>query len=114
MAEINIRINQGFKLDMSYTADLPTLAKEYVDKFAKAENVTVNISEEVVIRHNPKPYDSIQVSDDGKTITIDFQMRRYMDNKGKLTAHDSPTEFYKRLSFVLDRAIRIDKGEEVQ
>lgn len=114
MAEISFNNNIGSRLGIEYTAYLHKFRTENESKFIKAEKVIVNISEDIVSSHNPKPKDPIEVSDEGKTITIDFKMSRYRDNKGELTPLDSPTQFFSTLNFVIERAVRIDKGKEVQ
>lgn len=113
MAEVKYRFANGFTLDMAYLAELPGFMSEYEDRFVRCETVNVIISQEIIHNSKNEYSDPIEFSEDKLEVTIKFKMSRYFDN-GKLTGLDSPVQFYKTLRFIMDRAVRIDKGEEEQ
>lgn len=95
----------GFLKDASYTSDLHGLLLEYDNSFGDAEKITLNLTEILADHAGKFGTKTIDISEDGRSITINNEVFQYKDPKGNFNGKPNPTEVYRTLRFILNRAV---------
>lgn len=101
----------GFMNDAAYTFHFYTIVQQYEEQFGRAENVTVEIGEISLAELQFKREKWLNISDDGKEVTIKFTTHKYYDNKGKVTSTPSPNDVLRDLHNLMTRAVKLYKEQ---
>lgn len=97
----------GFMSDAAYTFHFHLIVQKYDGQFSRAEKVTVEIGEISLSELQFKRDKWLNISDDGKEVTIKFTAQKYYDNKGKVTSIPSTHTVHTDLHNLMKRAVKL-------
>lgn len=114
MEKLNIETNlsPSFK-KAEYTFDLPQLLAEFKDQFGDAELLELHFDELPYTLIGKIQEPNILFSEDGKKIEIKYRYYFDLDPKSKQKP-DSPEEFFRKLRFLIDKAVKMYKERFLQ
>lgn len=96
----------GFLNGAEYGFHYWNILIEYKDSFGNAENLTANFTEILPDFALTSKTKSVEFSEDGSSIEINYETFQYRDKKGKIKGKPSPHDVFESLRFILNRAVK--------
>lgn len=95
----------GFLNDASYRFHAWDILAGYKDSFGSAKTLKLNLTEILADHAGKFNTKTVDISEDGNSVTINEERFQYKNTKGKMIGKPSPQEVFQTLKFILDRAV---------
>ena len=96
---------EGFINKSPYLVNFPSFFEKYESKFGDAESIFVSLKEIPAPLIHKIVADPIIISDDGKSVNINFTDFQIYDKKDKLKNKPSVQDVFASLGILMDRAV---------
>lgn len=95
----------GFLNEAPYRMHFKSILDEYVDKFGDAETIEVSLREIPYTMLGYPPTDAIIISEDGRSVIINFTDFKFYDKNGKVKSLPSPESVFNNLRGLMNSAV---------
>ncbi|WMX16507.1 hypothetical protein [Aureispira sp. CCB-E] len=102
---------ESFLNNAEYRSFLLGLFEQYEDKFLLANKVQIEMKRQQSLGIDQAKQNKIDVSDDGKAISITYYANVFWKEDKTLTKEPSPQDVSSGVSHLLDKAVKLDNDK---